>query len=139
MISITGEMRDLLNGALGDRLPCAVGTASKDGRPQISLKGSVAVYDDESLAYWERTRRSAMENVSENPQVVIFYRNPEKRMNLRFHGTATLHESNEVRDKIWDMTPQPERDRDPDKQGVAVLVKIDSITDLSGTVLQQRD
>ena len=138
MISIDGEMRDLINGAFGDRMPCFVGTASADGEPQISIKGSVMVYDGETLAYWERAKRSALENVGANPKAVIFYRNPEKRLNWRFHGVATIHESGEVRDEVMGRTVQPELDRDPDRQGVAVLVRVERISDLSGAVLQQR-
>ena len=138
MISIDGEMRDLINGALGDRMPCFVGTASSSGEPQISVKGSVMVYDGDTLAYWERAKRSALENVGANPKAVIFYRNPEKRLNWRFHGVATIHESGEVRDVVMGRTVQAELDRDPDRQGVAVLVRVERITDLSGEVLQQR-
>ncbi len=138
MISMDGEMRDLINGALGDRMPCFVGTASSSGEPQISIKGSVMVYDQETLAYWERSKRSALENVGANPKAVIFYRNPEKRLNWRFHGEATIHESGEIRDAVMGRTVQPELDRDPDRQGVAVLVRVERITDLSGEVLQQR-
>jgi predicted pyridoxine 5'-phosphate oxidase superfamily flavin-nucleotide-binding protein len=139
MIAITGEMKELINNALADKAPCFLGTASKDGRPQISMKGSVMVYDDQTLAYWERARRSALENVSENPQVVIFYRNPDKRINWRFHGTATVHESGPIRDDVMSRTVKAEIDRDPERKGVAVLVRVDRITDLSGKVLQQRD
>ena len=139
MISIDGEMRDLIDGALADRVPCFLGTASAGGEPQISMKGSVLVYDGETLAYWERSKRSARENVAANPQVVIFYRNPEKRLNWRFHGIATVHESGATRDEVMSRTVQPELDRDPERQGAAVLVRIDRITELSGNVLQQRD
>ena len=138
MISITGDMKEKINSALADRYPCFVGTASKDGKPQISMKGSVMVYDDGTLAYWERTKRSALENVKSNPQTVIFYRNTDERLNWRFHGTATVHESGEIRDDVMSRTVQAELDRDPERQGVAVLVKIDEITELSGNVLQSR-
>ena len=138
-ISITGEMRDLLNNSLADGHASMVGTASKAGIPQISMKGSVTVYDDETLSYWERSKRTAMDNVSENPNVVIFYRNPSERINWRFHGTATVHESGAIRDAVMAQTVQQELDRDPDHQGVAVLVKIDLIDELSGNVLQRRD
>ncbi|MCH8108837.1 MAG: pyridoxamine 5'-phosphate oxidase family protein [Chloroflexi bacterium] len=137
MIAIEGEMREMLNSALADRMVCLVGTASKDGEPQISMKGSVSVYDGETLAYWERSMRSALENVNDNPKVVIFYRNPEKRINWRFHGTATVHESGEIREKVKGQTPQPELDRDPDDKGFAILVKVDRITDLGGNIIQQ--
>ena len=75
MISITGDMQEKIDNALVDRAPCFVGTASKGGKPQISMKGSVLVYDDETLAYWERAKRSALTNVQDNPQTIIFYRN----------------------------------------------------------------
>lgn len=139
MISITGDMKEKINNALADRYPCFVGTASNDGKPQISMKGSVMVYDDGTLAYWERAKRSALENVQGNPQTVIFYRNTEERLNWRFHGTATVHESGEIRDDVMSCTVQAELDRDPERQGVAVLVKIDEITELSGNVLQSRE
>ncbi len=137
-IGITGEMRDLLNNALAEGFPCFLGTASKDGVPQISIKGSVAVYDDETICYWERAKRSALENVGDNHNVVIFYRNPGKRFNWRIQGTASIHESGDERDRALTLTPQAELDRDPDLAGVAVLVKVEKITELSGNVLQER-
>ncbi|MDA0768993.1 MAG: hypothetical protein BZY79_00610 [SAR202 cluster bacterium Casp-Chloro-G4] len=137
-IEFTDEMRELITSALVDRLFCAVGTASKNGVPNISLKGSVAVYDNETLAYWERVKGSALANVVENPNIVIFYRNPDKRINWRFHGTATVHESGDIWEKVHVITPQGELDRDPELKGVAVLVKVDAITDLGSRVLQSR-
>ena len=137
-VNIEGEMRDLINSSGPDGLPFHLGTATRDGCPQISLKGSVAVFDHETLSYWERAKRSALENITENPQVVLFYRNPAKRINWRFHGTASLHESGEVRDRVMAITPQNELDRDPERTGIAVLVRIDRITELSGKVVQER-
>ncbi len=132
-------MRTLIDNALADRMPCLIGTASKEGAPQISIKGSMMVYDSETLAYWERAKRSALENVSENPRVVVFYRNPRERTNWRFHGEATVHESGAVRDEVMARVVEREMERDPDRAGVAVLVRVDSITELSGRVVQQRD
>lgn len=137
-ISIVGEMKELINSALADGLVCSVGTASGNGIPQISLKGSVAVYREETLSWWERSKRSSMENISDNPNVVVFYRNPAKRINWRFHGTVTIHESGDVREEVKSITPQPELDRDTEDSGVAVLIRIDKITELSGNVLQRR-
>lgn len=139
MIYITDEMRQLIDNAMAEHAPCILGTASKDGRPQISMKGSVLVFDRETLAYWERAKRSALENVEDNPQVVIFYRNPEKRINRRFHGTATVYESGAIRDSVMNRTVQAELDRDPERTGVAVLVKLDQVGELSGNVLQRRE
>ena len=139
MISLTDEMKELLDSALADGYSCVVGTVSGDGHPQISPKGSVMVYDSETLAYWERAKRSALENVGENPHVVIYYSNSEKRVRWRFHGDATVYEDGAVQEDVMARTVQAELDRDPERLGVAVLVRVDKITELSGNVLQQRD
>ena len=139
MIYITDETRLLIDNAYAEGAPCILGTASGDGYPQISMKGSVLVFDRETLAYWERAKRSALENVGENPNVVVFYRNPEKRINWRFYGTATVYESGAIWDNVMRRTIQAELDRDPDLQGVAVLVRVNQVIELSGNVLQQRD
>ncbi len=142
MISISGEMRHLIENASADGIPCSLGTASLSGRPQISPKGSVIVYDQETLAYWERSRRTAMENIGENPQVVIFYRNPERGINWRFHGDAMLHLVGDVRDEVMKRVPQSQLDYDSERRGAAVLVRVDQITQVtisSASVLQQRE
>ena len=142
MISITGEMRDLINSALADGYPCILGTASLSSRPQISPKGSVIVYDEETLAYWERSRRTAMENIGANPQVVIFYRNSELGINWRFHGMATLRLVGDLRDEVMKRIPQSELNYDSERRGAAVLVRVDQITQVTMTAartLQRRE
>ena len=139
MIYLDDEIRQLIDHALEEGLCCIVGTASREGSPQISMKGSVLVFDRETLAYWERAKRSALENVVDNPQVVIFYRNAAKRMSWRFYGTATVYEAGAIRDNVMSRTVQGELDRDPERAGVAVLVKLDRIVELNGNVLQERD
>jgi hypothetical protein len=138
MIDMTGEMKELLDRAHADGFSCTLGTADKGGQPQLSLKGSVMVFDSETLAYWERAKRSALENVAENPKVAILYANSEKRIRWRFYGTAVVHESGPIRDEVMSRTVQAELDRDPERLGVAVLVKVDRINELSGDILQKR-
>ena len=65
MIKMEKAWRDLINNSFKDRMFCLVGTASLAGEPQISPKGSVCVYDDATLAYWERARRSSLERLQE--------------------------------------------------------------------------
>ena len=138
MIDMNGEMKELVDRAHADGLACTLGTADKNGQPQLSLKGSVMVFDSETLAYWERAKRSALENVAGNPKVVILYNNPANRIRWRFYGTAVVHESGPIREEVMSRTVQAELDRDPDRLGVAVLVKVDKISELSGNVLQER-
>ena len=116
-----------------------MGTASKDGEPQISPMGSVMAFDRDMLAYWERAKRSALDNVAENPQVVVYYAHTADRVRWRFHDKAIVHGDGPIRQEVMDRCVQAELDRDPDRLGVAVLIKIDRITELSGEVLQRRD
>ena len=60
MINLTDEMVSRLDSALADGYSCLVGTASRDGEPQISPKGSVMAFDGGTLAYWERAKRSGL-------------------------------------------------------------------------------
>ena len=139
MIKLTDEMKELFDTALADGFACLVGTATKDGQPQISPKGSVMVFDDETLAYWERAKRSGLANLEENPKVVVYYSHPVKRIRWRFYGEASIHESGPVREDVMSRTVQAELDRDPEREGVAVLIRVDQVGELSGNILQQRD
>jgi hypothetical protein len=71
--------------------------------------------------------------------VVIYYNHQANRLRWRFHGKATVYEDGPIRQEVMDRCVQAELDRDPERLGVAVLVKIDKITELSGNVLQERD
>jgi hypothetical protein len=138
MAKIPARLQPLINAALADGAPCLVGTASPDGWPQISPKGSVLVLDDETLAYWERVRRTAQANVSANPKVVVWYRNPAKADQLppgaavRFYGTASTHESGPLADQVWANCVPAERERDPERKGLAVVIKVARVEDLAG-------
>ncbi|HWG06485.1 MAG TPA: pyridoxamine 5'-phosphate oxidase family protein [Beijerinckiaceae bacterium] len=145
MIQLTETIRDLLNSALADGTFCLVGSATKDGYPQISPKGSVVAFNDDSLCYWERSKRSAAKRVLENPHVCIYYRNAAKAGKafrggaIRFYGEATVLSDGADRDKVWELIPDAERKPDPEKKGYAVLVKLSSVEELSGNVVMKRD
>ena len=138
MIHLTEEMSDLINHALAHGTPCLLATASSSGQPNISYRGSFMVFDDESLAYWDRGKRLSVEHIASNPQVCILFRHPERRVSWRFFGEATIHEAGAVRQQVWDRVVQPERERDPACQGVAVVIRVNTILSSTGDVLQQR-
>jgi predicted pyridoxine 5'-phosphate oxidase superfamily flavin-nucleotide-binding protein len=145
MIKITPVMRDLLDKALEDGTPCLIGTASKDGQPQISPKGSVAVFDDRTLCYWERSHRTSQARIGENPRVVVYYRNTARKENpyrascIRFHGRARIVTGGPERDKAWELTNHEEQSKDPEKKGAAVLIDLDLIEQIDSKVIMQRD
>jgi predicted pyridoxine 5'-phosphate oxidase superfamily flavin-nucleotide-binding protein len=140
MIKLTDQMRELIDPALAKGTPCLVATASKDGMPNIGYKGSVMVFDDESLAFWERTRQGTLENLEENPNVMILFRDPASRAAWRFVGKATIHKEGALRDQVMARTVQAELDRDPERKGYGVIVRIDKVLPNTGqTPMQSRD
>jgi len=138
MISISDQMKELIDNALANGSPCILATVSADGEPDIGYKGSMMVFDNESLAYWERTRRVHLKNVKENPRVVVLFRDAKTKAAWRFHGTATLHESGPIREQVMTRTVKDELDKDPERKGAAVVIRLDKITNMGGQVLSSR-
>ena len=139
MIKITDEMKERINNAFRDGKPCLLATASKDGKPSVSFRGSVFVWDDEHLALWERSRLWGAQHMEENPHVVVLYADIPARVGWRFIGQATVYKEGEMRQKIMDRTIQTELDRDPERKGYGVLIRVDAIRGYSGDqFIQQR-
>jgi general stress protein 26 len=138
MIAISDQMRELVDNALANGSPCILATVSADGEPDIGFKGSMMVFNNESLAYWERTKRVHLKNVKENPKVIVLFRDAKTKAAWRFHGTATLHETGPIRDQVMARTVKDELDKDPERKGAAVVISLDRITNMGGQVLQSR-
>jgi len=49
------------------------------------------------------------------------------RRTLRFYGEARLVDDPALRERVWERVIQVEKDTDPEKNGVAVLVRIDRV------------
>jgi hypothetical protein len=145
-IKITDEIKRFLDCGFADNAAPLIGTASKDGDPQISPKGTVAVFDDETLCFWERSYRSSYSALAENPKTVVYYRNPARGKDvpfrnaaLRFRGVSRIATAEAERDRVWTLSPAAEQARDPERKGVAILIRVDLIEDLSGQVIMRRD
>jgi predicted pyridoxine 5'-phosphate oxidase superfamily flavin-nucleotide-binding protein len=144
MIKMTDDMRELVNKALADNMACLVSTIGEDGYPNVGPKGSVLVYDDETLAYWERSHRSALAGVRKNPKMMVYYRNPGAQGRVppggawRFYGRAEVHEQGPIREKVKSMVVKAELDKDPENKGIAVLIHVDKIADLASRIIQSR-
>ena len=139
MINLDDEIAQRINNSyIPDGKVCFLATASKDGEPDMGPKGSMMVFDSEHLAYWERSRRLAMKNVGENPNVAVVYFNPDEGLQWRFHGVATIYHDGEMREKVMARTIPQELERDPDRKGVGVVIRVDKMMTLRGEVLQER-
>ena len=123
---------------------CLVGTVLPDGFVQVTPRGSTMVVDDEHLGLWERGQGSTSANLANGTKVTVFFRKPQLRESgllpkggiARFYGTAAIHRSGPVYEEVWRRLVQPEKDRDPDRKGYAVLIRVERAEDLGGAPLQ---
>ncbi len=127
MIKLIDQMHELIDNALANGCPCILATAAPDGEPDIGYKGSMMVFDDESL-----------KNVTANPKVVVLFRDAKTKVAWRFHGVATVHDNGSVRDQVMARTVPAELEKDPERKGSAVVIRIDRVTNMGGQVLQSR-
>ncbi|MFN8556100.1 MAG: pyridoxamine 5'-phosphate oxidase family protein [Dehalococcoidia bacterium] len=137
MIELTDQMRDGINVALAEGTPVVVGTASKDGAPDLAFKGSAMVFDSEHLAFWERAGGQTLRNLAENPQVCLLYRNPQRGIAWRFFGVATLHRDGAVREQVMARVVEAELNRDPERTGSAVMVRVDRVLQGPNVIMQR--
>jgi len=122
---------------------CLVATVLPNGFAQVTPRGSTMVLDDQHLALWERGKGSTNTNLANGTKVTVFLRKPALRESgllpkggiARFYGTAEIHKSGPVYEEIWARLVQPEKDRDPEKKGFGVRIKVERAEDLDGQPL----
>jgi len=123
---------------------CLVATVLPNGFAQVTPRGSTMVYDDDHLALWERGKGSTTGNMRDKTKVTVFFRKPQLRESgllpkggiARFYGEAQIQKSGPAYEEVWRRLVQPEKDRDPDKKGFAVLIKVERAEDLDGQPLK---
>ena len=120
-----------------------IATVLPNGFAQVTARGSTQVYDDQHISLWERGKGSTTDNLKDGSKVTVFFRKGELRTTLlpkggiaRFYGTAKIHKSGPIYEKVWEKLIAPEKERDPDKKGYAVLIEIERVEDLSGDPLK---
>jgi len=55
------------------------------------------------------------------------------------YGRAELHEDGPTREQIMARTPAPELEKDPERRGIGVLIRVDRLVEPFGGVTQQRE
>lgn len=138
MVELT-QYGEAINGALLDGSPCIVATVDEQGRPNMALKGSVLVFDGEHLAYWERSQGHSLANLRARAHISVMYFNYGKLLYLQFHGEAEVHEEGPVRDQIMARVIAPELERDPERKGYGVLIRVHDVSEPFKQMAQARN
>ncbi|MFC2060246.1 pyridoxamine 5'-phosphate oxidase family protein [Chloroflexota bacterium] len=90
-----GNLSEEAKRLIGENKPALVATASKDGKPNVSPKGSFHVLDDEHVAFANIASPRTIANLRENPQLSAIVFDPATRKGCRIWGKAEILDSGE--------------------------------------------
>ncbi len=142
MATIPKTLHPHINTAFPDNV-CLVGSVLPNGFAQVTPRGGLMVFDDTHLASWERGKGATAANLTDGSKLTVYFRKPQLRADgvlpkggiARFYGTAHIHRSGPAYEEVWRRLVQPEKDRDPDKKGFAVLIAVERAEDLESLPL----
>ena len=121
------EWTDLVYNSAFDGAPIVVASAETEGYPDMSFKGSMMVWDRDHLAWWEWAQGEQIAAIARSPRVCALYRHTGTRLWLRWYGEATVLSEGPLREAIMARTNERELANDPERQGVAVLMRVDRV------------
>jgi Pyridoxamine 5'-phosphate oxidase len=127
-VNLTGEIAAAIDGAALRGHTLALGYVRDDGSPSVSFRGSTHVHSPTQLAVWARKRDSGLATaITNRPRVsLLFFESdgPGARY-LAIEGRARV--APELDQVVYDATIEPERQQDPERKGVAVIIDVDSV------------
>jgi uncharacterized protein len=84
-VKIPADVQEFLKGKQG-----WVATAAKDGTPNVSIKGSLRLLDDQHLVFADIFSMKTRKNLLENPRVAIMVYDEAARRGIALKGTTEL-------------------------------------------------
>jgi hypothetical protein len=97
MAKIPKEVQEFMKGKMG-----WVATASPDGVPNATPKGSVRVIDDEHLVFADLFSRKTRENLLKNPKVAVTVVDEKSLKGYQIKGSAELLTAGALFDQMAD-------------------------------------
>ena len=137
-LKLTAEMKQAINAAAISAKPIIIAYVDESGAPQMSYRGSTQALSETQLAVWVRNPQGRiLAATKRNPAVALIYGNfdPSAKGFLTFHGRARIDDSAETRQRVYDASPEGERDLDKERKGVALIVDLDSVDGFFGGAL----
>lgn len=129
-LKLTDQIKQMVNGAFESGKPIVVAYVDEEGQPSLSFRGSTQAYSDTALAIWVRNPDGGLlKALPKNPRLTLLYRDPgpENRAMLVFRGTGRVDDSEAVRRKVYDSSPEPERNADREQKGKALIIELQRV------------
>ena len=96
MAILTDDMRRVLD----EQRLGFIATVTPDGKPNLSPKGTTAVWDDEHLVFADICSPNTILNLGANPAIEINVVDPVLRKGYRFKGVAEVHSEGPLFERI---------------------------------------
>jgi len=96
MPKLTPEMKELVD----EQRISYVATCDRNGKANVSPKGSIYVVDDETLAFADLYSKKTRENLKVNPHVAIAVVDLKSLRGYQFKGKAELLEEGNLYDDV---------------------------------------
>lgn len=103
-VKIQQQIQQFIQGKQG-----WIATASKDGMPNIAIKGSLRLLDDEHLMFADLFNMKTQRNLAENSQVAVMVFEELTRQGYMFKGHAETITEGALYDQVVEMIKQLQR------------------------------
>jgi uncharacterized protein len=123
-VKISAELQEFLKGKQG-----WIATAARDGTPNVSIKGSLRLLDDEHLLFADISSLKTRKNLQENPKVAVMVYEESSRRGYMFKGAAELHERGPLYEQFTENMKKVMPQLPPPKY--VVKISVESIHDQS--------
>ena len=100
-------------------------TVCPDGTPNLSPKGTTAVWDDDHLVFANIRSPGTLANLRQNPSIEVNVVDPFVRKGYRFKGVASILESGPLYDEL--IAFYKERGSQVSVFGEVVMVRVESV------------
>ncbi len=141
-LKLSADMRHAIDSAFESRRPLAIAYVGEDGAPQLSYRGSTHAHSDTQLAIWVRNPQGGiLAATRKNPAVALIYGNfdPSARGFMIFRGHARSDDGADARRRVYDESPEAERDKDKERKGAPLIIDLDSVEGFfGGAMLKMR-
>jgi uncharacterized protein len=124
MAKIPKEVQEFLEGKMA-----WVATATPDGVPNTTPKGTVKVLDDEHLIFADLFSKKTRENLLNNPKVAVTVVDEKKAMGYQIKGSADLLSSGPLFEQMAEILKKAPQKLPP--ATYVVKITVDSVYDQS--------
>ena len=122
---VPDHVKGQISSALYNGTPCVVCYVDETGQPKQSLRGSTLVFNDTQLGIWLRTADGGLPTaMSKNPKVSVLFRDSKTRSTIVIEGRGHVETDEDVRRRLYDMTPEVEQLHDTQRKGAALIIDI---------------